>query len=210
MAIIELKGVTKSYNKKILDNFNMSINENEFVAIVGESGKGKSTLLNIVGLLENGDSGEIIIDGESNIEPNSSKASKILRYKINYLFQNFALIDEETVMKNLMLALKYVSINNMDKVNRIKEALDKVGLSGYEDKKVFELSGGEQQRVAIARCILKPSKIILADEPTGSLDEKNRDKVVGLLKDMNKEGKTILVVTHDKKVAEECGRIIEL
>ena len=168
MAIIELKGVTKSYNKKILDNFNMSINENEFVAIVGESGKGKSTLLNIVGLLENGDSGEIIIDGESNIEPNSSKASKILRYKINYLFQNFALIDEETVMKNLMLALKYVSINNMDKVNRIKEALDKVGLSGYEDKKVFELSGGEQQRVAIARCILKPSKIILADEPTGS------------------------------------------
>lgn len=210
MAIIELKGVTKSYNKKILDNFNMSINENEFVAIVGESGKGKSTLLNIVGLLENGDSGEIIIDGESNIEPNSSKASKILRYKINYLFQNFALIDEETVMKNLMLALKYVSINKMDKVNRIKEALDKVGLSGYEDKKVFELSGGEQQRVAIARCILKPSKIILADEPTGSLDEKNRDKVIGLLKDMNKEGKTILVVTHDKKVAEECGRIIEL
>lgn len=210
MAIIELKGVTKSYNKKILDNFNISINEKEFVAIVGESGKGKSTLLNIVGLLENVDSGEIIIDGESNIEPNSSKASKILRYKINYLFQNFALIDEETVMKNHMLALKYVSINKVDKVNRIKEALDKVGLSGYEDKKVFELSGGEQQRVAIARCILKPSKIILADEPTGSLDEKNRDKVIGLLKDMNKEGKTILVVTHDKKVAEECGRIIEL
>ena len=210
MAIIELKGVTKSYNKKILDNFNMSINENEFVAIVGESGKGKSTLLNIVGLLENVDSGEIIIDGESNIEPNSSKASKILRYKINYLFQNFALIDEETVMKNLMLALKYVSINKVDKVNRIKEALDKVGLSGYKDKKVFELSGGEQQRVAIARCILKQSKIILADEPTGSLDEKNRDKVICLLKDMNKEGKTILVVTHDKKVAEEGGRIIDL
>ena len=109
--MIKLENVSKSYSKSILKNISLEIKQGEFVAIVGESGKGKSTLLNIIGLLEKADSGKVFIDGECNIEPNSSKAAKVLRYKINYLFQNFALIDEKNVYKNLMLSLQYVKAN---------------------------------------------------------------------------------------------------
>ena len=210
MSIIMLENVSKSYNKKVLDNISIDIKEGELVAITGESGRGKSTLLNIIGLLEYPDEGKLIIDGEVNVKPSSMKANKILRNKISYLFQNFALIDEESVYFNLMLSLKYNSCSKSEKKEKIKNALNKVGLENYEKRKIYELSGGEQQRVAIARVILKPSKIILADEPTGSLDEKNRDQVISLLKYLNKEGKTVVIVTHDKNVANECDRIIEL
>lgn len=208
--MIKLENVSKSYSKSILKNISLEIKQGEFVAIVGESGKGKSTLLNIIGLLEKADSGKVFIDGECNIEPNSSKVAKVLRYKINYLFQNFALIDEKNVYKNLMLSLQYVKANKKRKIQMIDSVLSKVGLEGYGNRKVFELSGGEQQRVAIARCMLKPCKIVLADEPTGSLDINNRDRVLKLLNELNKEGKTIIIVTHDKEVAESCGRIINL
>lgn len=208
--MIKLENVSKSYSKSILKNISLEIKQGEFVAIVGESGKGKSTLLNIIGLLEKADSGKVFIDGECNIEPNSSKAAKVLRYKINYLFQNFALIDEKNVYKNLMLSLQYVKANKKRKIQMIDSVLSKVGLEGYGNRKVFELSGGEQQRVAIARCMLKPCKIVLADEPTGSLDINNRDRVLKLLNELNKEGKTIIIVTHDKEVAESCSRIINL
>ena len=208
--MIKLENVSKSYSKSILKNISLEIKQGEFVAIVGESGKGKSTLLNIIGLLEKADSGKVFIDGECNIEPNSSKAAKVLRYKINYLFQNFALIDEKNVYKNLMLSLQYVKANKKRKIQMIDSVLSKVGLEGYGNRKVFELSGGEQLRVAIARCMLKPCKIVLADEPTGSLDINNRDRVLKLLNELNKEGKTIIIVTHDKEVAESCGRIINL
>ena len=208
--MIKLENVSKSYSKSILKNISLEIKQGEFVAIVGESGKGKSTLLNIIGLLEKADSGKVFIDGECNIEPNSSKAAKVLRYKINYLFQNFALIDEKNVYKNLMLSLQYVKANKKRKIQMIDSVLSKVGFEGYGNRKVFELSGGEQQRVAIARCMLKPCKIVLADEPTGSLDINNRDRVLKLLNELNKEGKTIIIVTHDKEVAESCGRIINL
>lgn len=210
MSIIRLENVSKSYNKKVLDNISIDIKEEELVAITGESGRGKSTLLNIIGLLEYPDSGKVIVDGQTNVKPSSMKANKILRNKISYLFQNFALIDEESVYSNLMLSLKYNSCSKSEKKEKIKNALNKVGLENYEKRKIYELSGGEQQRVAIARVILKPSKIILADEPTGSLDEKNRDQVISLLKYLNKEGKTVVIVTHDKNVANECDRIIEL
>lgn len=208
--IIELRNVSKNYEKNILDNLSMEIEEKEIVAIVGESGKGKSTLLNIIGLLENADSGEVFIDNEKNIKANSSQATKIIRDKISYLFQNFALIDQETVYQNLLIALKYVKLRKKEKDSLIQSALKSVDLEGYEKRKIFELSGGEQQRVAIARIILKPSKIILADEPTGSLDKINRDKVMSLLKKLNKEGKTIVIVTHDNELACQCDRVIEL
>ncbi|MGL5479981.1 MAG: ABC transporter ATP-binding protein [Clostridium sp.] len=208
--IIELKNISKSYDKKVINNLCINIKENEIVAIVGASGKGKTTLLNIIGLLENADSGEVIIDDEKNIKINSSKATKIIREKISYLFQNFALVDQETVYENLELALKYVKLNKNEKLALIKEALKSVNLEGYENKKIFKLSGGEQQRVAIARIILKPSKIVLADEPTGSLDIENRNKVMELLKELNKIGKTIVIVTHDMELANKCDRIVEL
>lgn len=206
-----MKEVTKKYgDKRVLDKLSLVIKDGEMVAITGVSGKGKSTILNIIGLLENYDEGVVTIDSESNIKPNSSKSVKILRKKISYLFQNFALIDEETVYYNLDLALKYVKKNKSEKKELIRQALEKVGLSGIEKSKVFELSGGEQQRVALARIMLKPCKIILADEPTGSLDDVNLSKVMEILKMLNNEGKTIVLVTHDKNVASKCDRIINI
>lgn len=208
--IIELRNVSKSYDKKVLNNLSVKIQENEMVAIVGQSGQGKTTILNIIGLLESADSGEVIVDNEKNVKINSKDATKIIREKISYLFQNFALVEQETVFQNLEIALKYIKLNKNGKLELIKSALKSVDLEGFENKKIFQLSGGEQQRVAIARVILKPSKIVLADEPTGSLDINNRNKVMSLLKQLNKEGKTILIVTHDNELANECDRVIEL
>lgn len=211
MAVIELNDITKKYGiKKVLDKFSLKINNGEMVAIMGPSGKGKTTILNIIGLLEKFDDGELIIDGESNIKVNSVKAARILREKISYLFQNFALIDDDTVSYNLNLALKYVKKTKREKQELIKKVLDNVGLSGSEKSKIFELSGGEQQRVAIARIMLKPCKIVLADEPTGSLDEENSYKILNLLKLLKMEGKTIVIVTHNKNIANQCDRIINI
>jgi putative ABC transport system ATP-binding protein len=211
MDIIKLQDINKSYaNKKVLVDFSLSINEGEFVAITGDSGKGKSTLLNIIGLLENIDSGSLMIDGTESIKVNSGKAMRVIREKISYLFQNFALVDEDTVNYNLNLSLKYIKISKKEKDQRIKKSLIDVGLDGYEKRKIYELSGGEQQRVSISRAMLKPSKIVLADEPTGSLDEGNAKIVLELLRKLNKNGKTIIIVTHDKKLADQCDRIINI
>lgn len=211
MALIKLNDVTKKYNEKIiLNKFNLEIQEGEFISIMGTSGRGKSTLLNIIGLLEGFNDGTLTIDGETNIKPNSSKATRLLREKISYLFQNFALIDDETVEYNLSLAQKYVIGTKKEKREKLKESLNFVGLPDFEKRKIYELSGGEQQRVSIARIILKPSKIILADEPTGSLDEKNRNMVLNLLLQLNKLGKAIILVTHDKYVANYAQRLISL
>lgn len=211
MNIIEIRNLTKSYDDKIiLDKFNLDIYEGEIIAIKGCSGKGKSTLLNIIGLIENFDSGELIIDGVSNVKPNSEKASGIIREKIGYLFQNFALVDNETVKFNLELAMKYIKLNKTDKKIKILDALKKVNLEGYENKEIYKLSGGEQQRVAIARLLIKPCKIILADEPTGSLDDKNKENILNLLKYLNTQGKTIVVVTHEDIATNIADRVIYL
>lgn len=211
MEIIKLENISKNFGPRIvLDNFSLSVNKGEFIAITGESGKGKSTLLNIIGLLENASSGNVMISGINNLKPNNSKSIKVIRYTISYLFQNFALIDEETVLYNLYLSLKYVKLSKKEKINKINYALSLVGLDAYKKKKVYELSGGEQQRVAIARTILKPSEIILADEPTGSLDEDNAELVFKLLKELNCNGKTIVMVTHNKLLANKCDRLISI
>ena len=207
--MIELNSICKKYGKKVIYNdFSLSISDGECIAIVGESGSGKSTLLNIIGLLEPINSGKIIIDDDSDITPQSNKAVSVIRYKFNYLFQNYALIDEETVEYNLKLALKFAKGN---KKRLIERALEKVGLEGYENAKIYQLSGGEQQRIALARVMLKPCKYILADEPTGSLDSANRDIVIDTQRMLNKEQKkTIIIVTHDMYVANKCDRIIDI
>ena len=207
MPIIEVSNLYKQYgNKTVFKDFSFNVDRGEMVAITGESGCGKSTLLNIIGLLETFDTGRVTIDGHTNIMPNSPAAEKLLRKSISYLFQNFALVDDETVQYNLMLALKYTNLTNAEKNSRIQEALQAVGLDGYKNKKIFQLSGGEQQRVAIARIMLKPGNIVLADEPTGSVDPHNREIIINMLKELNKSGKTILIVTHDPYVAEQCDR----
>ena len=209
--MIKLENVTKTIGKKvILENLSLKINQGDLVAIVGKSGSGKSTLLNLLGLIDGDYSGHYEIFGQQNVPVNSVKSQAIIREHISYLFQNFALIDNETVEYNLMLALKYVKLSKKDKVKRIEEILERVGLPSILHQKVSELSGGEQQRIAVARAILKPSQLLLADEPTGSLDPENRDLVLNFLLDMNEEGKTVIIVTHDAYVAQQCHRVIEL
>lgn len=211
MAIIQMEGITKKYGERaILNNFHLTVDQGEYVGLMGESGCGKSTLLNIVGLLERFDEGKLVIDDNINVRPGSKRANLILRETISYLFQNFALVEEESVASNLELALKYVKGSEAVKREKIKEALGIVGLDGFEKRKIYELSGGEQQRVAIARIMIKPSKIILADEPTGSLDEKNRDLILDLMEGLNKGGKTIILVTHDKAATRNCSKVITM
>ncbi|MDA1876339.1 ABC transporter ATP-binding protein [Bacillus toyonensis] len=206
---IELKNISKKYeNKQVLDNFNLVVNKGEMMAITGQSGTGKSTLLNIVGLLEEPDSGDVIIQGIENAWKSEKKQIEIFRYTIGYLFQNYALIDNETVSKNLDVALEYVKLPNKD--DKKKEVLEKVGLLDKLNSKIYQLSGGEQQRIALARLMLKKNDIILADEPTGSLDEVNRDQVLSILKSLNNEGKTILIVTHDPEVSKICTNVVTL
>lgn len=208
MNIIEARGISKSFNqRKIIDNFDIDIEENSFTVIMGPSGSGKTTLLNLLGILEKADKGIIKVAGLKNVKPFSRKAEMLLRNKIGFLFQEFALVENETVFYNLKLALEYVK---GDKKSLIKNALDEVGLSNYESKMIYECSGGEQQRIALARLLLKPCEIIMADEPTGSLDENNRNLVCEFLKELHRNGKTIIVVTHDPYIKQFATQYIDL
>ena len=208
-TIIRINHISKKFRSKIVySDFTMSINQGEFIVISGESGSGKSTLLNMIGLLDRPDSGDIELFSFKNVKPFSKIAQQLLKNKIGYLFQKFALIDNKTVMYNMQLAISAHSVN--DSEEKIINALDRVGLKGYENKKVFESSGGEQQRIAIARLLIKPCELILADEPTGSLDSKNKEEVFTLLKQLQKEGKTIVVVSHDTDLIDLADRVIKI
>lgn len=211
MEIIRLENIVKKYdNHTIINHLNLSIKENEMVAIMGESGSGKSTLLNIIGLIETIDEGKYFLYDKENIKVNSKEAIMMIRNHINYLFQNFALLDDDTIENNLLIGLEYTNYSKKEKTELIQEVLKKVKLDHSLKTKVSSLSGGEQQRLAIARIILKQGDIILADEPTGALDEKNKKVVLKLLKELHQEGKTIIIVTHDIEVGNSCDRIVQL
>ena len=205
--MIEIKNLNKKINDKVIfNNLNLTIEDGEMLAISGASGSGKTTLLNILGKLDKEYDGNIIIDNK-NLK--TITQTNYLRNTIVYLFQNYALADNLTVTRNLDFSLKYSD----DKSLEAKEnALEMVGLDPkeYLNKKIYTLSGGEQQRVALARLFLKPCSIILADEPTGSLDVKNRDVVLEILRKMNEHGKTVIVVTHDPYVLTVCNRVIKI
>lgn len=210
MLIAKLENINKAFGSKtILKDFSLEISKGRLYGIVGPSGSGKSTLLNIIGLLEKHDSGSLELFEQKHLKPNSHKALLMLRNKISYLFQNYALSDNDTVYYNLAIALKYSKAKN--KKQEIAKALSLVGLEGFEKQKVFTLSGGEQQRVAMARVLLKPSELILADEPTGNLDNDNKNEIMKLFKLLVKEyNKTVIIVTHDQDIAKECDEIIQL
>ena len=205
--MIEIKNLNKKFNDKVIfNNLNLTIEDGEMLAISGASGSGKTTLLNILGKLDKEYDGNIIIDNK-NLK--TITQTNYLRNTIGYLFQNYALADNLTVTRNLDFSLKYSD----DKSLEAKEnALEMVGLDPkeYLNKKIYTLSGGEQQRVALARLFLKPCSIILADEPTGSLDVKNRDVVLEILRKMNEHGKTVIVVTHDPYVLTVYNRVIKI
>lgn len=209
--IIELSHINKAYGDHIiLNDFSLQISQGTFIAITGRSGIGKSTLLNIIGLLEKADSGTLTLCGVKNPTLRSKEGQLLLRTKVGYLFQNFGLVDEETVLYNLKISSRFLHLTKNEEIARIRDVLKKVGLSGVEKKKIFQLSGGEQQRVSVAKLLLKSPNIILADEPTGSLDSENRDMIMTLLQDLNKAGKTIVVVTHDQIVRNCAKEYLEL
>jgi putative ABC transport system ATP-binding protein len=199
--ILEIRNISKTFHEQcVLKDFSADIEQGSFTTISGESGSGKSTLMNLIGLLDSPDSGEILYFDHQKIKPYSRQASKMLRDQIGYLFQNFALIDEETVRYNLLLALEGSKFENKDK--KISDALKKVGLAGFADKKIYHCSGGEQQRIAIARLLIKPKALILADEPTGSLDTDNKWAIMNLLQELRQNGATLIIITHDPEIID--------
>ncbi len=202
--MIELKCVKKSFGERILyDNLNLTIQNEEFVVLIGASGCGKTTLLGIIAGIEPINSGQVLVDG-MNITKRHNQL-EYFRTKLGMCFQNFALIENLSVRKNLEMIQK----RSRSDIT-IDEALQRVGMSKYIDKKVCTLSGGEQQRIALARLMVKKCSIILADEPTGSLDKENASKVMSILSDLNQMGKTVVMVTHDTKYQDIGNRQIDL
>ena len=211
-TFLQVDALNKSFGSNtVLHNISFEIESGESVALVGPSGCGKSTLLNIIGLLETLDSGKINLEGRAYPSINSKKATLMRRTEINYLFQSFALINDWKVSKNLLLALQYTKLSKQEQEHLIRAALENYGIGEKYDAVVNELSGGEKQRVAIARAMIKPGNLILADEPTGSLDKAMATIVIdSLLDSVHANHKTLLMVTHDMGIAQRCDRIIEL
>lgn len=206
--ICRLNNISKFFGSKvILKDFSLNVNKGDFICIVGKSGTGKSTLINMMGLLEKPNEGSIDMLGFTNVLPNTKLSQKLLRNNIGFLFQSFALIDDKTVSYNLDIA----SINKNKLTKDKKQAiLDKLEINVSLKEKVYNLSGGEQQRLALARILIKDCDIIFADEPTGSLDAENSDIVLNILKQLNQNGKTIITVSHDLTIKDYCNRIIQL
>ncbi|UOB79737.1 ABC transporter ATP-binding protein [Bacillus sp. ZJS3] len=210
--MIQLANVAKGFGKNnfsALKDINLTIEKGEMIAIMGPSGSGKSTLLNIIGLIDSPSAGKYFLDG-MDTSTLKSNYHKYRNMEVGFVFQNFSLLDDYTVVENVMLPLVYRRISHKKRMKISKEMLKMVGLEGHINKYPYELSGGEQQRTAIARALAQDTKIILADEPTGALDQENGKKIMSILKEINKQGKTVLVVTHDQKVAAYCQRTIRL
>lgn len=211
-SYIQIESLSKSYGEhRILSGIDLVVGKGESVAITGPSGCGKTTLLNILGLLETYESGSILLSGKKYPGPETRQAMLLRRNEINYLFQSFALIDSRTVRDNLMLALYYTKLSKREKEEAIEKTLKKFSVSSKLDSNVNELSGGEKQRVAISRAMLKPGNLILADEPTGSLDARMAEIVMDSLVSAAREaGKTLVVVTHDMLMADKCDRTLSM
>ncbi|CAM3679777.1 ATP-binding cassette domain-containing protein [Erysipelothrix urinaevulpis] len=204
--MIELKSVGRTFgNRTLFENINDTFKAGEMVGISGKSGSGKSTLLNIIGLIDREYDGEVIIHEGSTKALSKRKKEQLVKENINYLFQNYALIDSETVRYNLEIVLS--KKNDLS----LHNALEKVGLdASILDTPIYILSGGEQQRVALARCILKEGHIILADEPTGNLDQENAAVVMNILSNFTKQGKVVIIVSHSDDIISQCDRILTL
>lgn len=210
MALLELKDISKIYSGgtvKALQNINISVEKGEWVAIMGPSGSGKSTMMNIIGCMDKPSSGQVILDGTDISKESAKNLTNIRRDKIGLVFQQFHLINYLTAQENVMVSQYYHSLPDEKEA---LEALERVGLKERAKHLPSQLSGGEQQRVCIARALINYPQIILADEPTGNLDEANQNMVIDIFRQLHKEGRTIIVVTHDPEVAEVAERTIVL
>ena len=213
--MIQLKNICKYYQVgddrvRALDHANLHIYPQEFVSIIGPSGSGKSTMMNIIGCLDIADAGEYLLDGLPIESYSENQLAKIRNEKIGFVFQQYNLIPKLTAEENVELPLIYQKVPKKERMERVKEALNKVNMYPRAKHLPTELSGGQQQRVSIARAIVTRPKLILADEPTGNLDSKNGKEVMDLLKELNQEGTTIVMVTHSQKDASQAQRTIDL
>ena len=213
--MISLKNLHKSYkighsSLHVLKGIDLTVEEGELVAIMGSSGSGKSTLLNILGMLDLADEGAYNLDNISIKDLTETSAAKYRNQFLGFVFQSFNLINYKNAMENVALPLYYQGLGRKIRQQKALEYLDKVGLKGWATHLPSELSGGQKQRVAIARALAPEPKLLLADEPTGSLDSKTSSEVMSLIQQINKSGKTILVVTHELDIAKMCKRILTL
>ena len=208
MSLLELKEVYKIYGDlHALDNVNFKVEKGEWVSIMGPSGSGKSTMMNIIGCMDKPTKGSVLLDGVDIAKESAKNLTNIRRDKIGLIFQQFHLVNYLTALENVMLAQYYHSITDEKEA---MEALDRVGLADRAKHLPSQLSGGEQQRVCVARALINQPEIILADEPTGNLDDANEEVVVELFRKLHNEGTTLIVVTHDIEVAEVAQRMIVL
>ena len=210
--MIRIEGIRKEFGKNVvaLDNINLKIEDSEFIALLGPSGCGKSTLLNILGLLDNPTSGEYYLNGTEVSKYTEAQRTNLRKGVIGFVFQSFNLIDELNVYENIELPLLYMGIPATERKRRVETAMERMAIMHRSKHFPQQLSGGQQQRVAIARAVVSNPKLILADEPTGNLDSKNGKEVMELLNELNKEGTTIVMVTHSQHDAGFAGRIINL
>ena len=213
--MIKLENITKTFKMgeetiKALDNINFEVEQGEFVSIIGPSGSRKSTLMNILGLLDVPDSGKYILEDIEVNNASENKLANLRNNKIGFIFQNFNLLTKLKAFENIQVPLIYKGYTNEESKKIAYTLLEKVGLKGREEHLPTQLSGGQQQRVAIARALSCNPDIILADEPTGALDSKTSVDIMNQLEELNKQGQTIILITHDEKVAKRAKRIVKI
>ena len=213
--MIQLTDVCKFYQVgddkvRALDHASLHIHPHEFVSIIGPSGSGKSTLMNIIGCLDVADAGEYLLDGLPIEAYSESELAKIRNQKIGFVFQSFNLIPKLTAEENVELPLIYQKVKKSERQKRVKEALERVGLSHRAKHLPTELSGGQQQRVAVARALVTNPSLILADEPTGNLDSKTTLEIMDMFHELHEQGNTIVLITHDNDIAKQAARVIHI
>ncbi len=211
-TVVELEGIDKVYGTdlRVLKAIDLTITEGEFIGIVGASGSGKTTLMNILGCLDRPSAGRYRLDGEDISRLDDDALSRVRNRSIGFVFQSFNLIPQLTVLENVEVPLFYSRTPRRERHGRCKKLLDAVGLSARFTHNPTQLSGGECQRVAIARALVNDPALLLTDEPTGNLDSKNGQEVLRLFEDLNRDGKTIIMVTHNREIASALPRVVEL
>ena len=214
-TILTMKGIVKQYQvggeiSTVLKGIDLEVKEGEFLAVLGPSGSGKSTLMNIIGCLDVPTSGEYVLDGRQIGSQDEKTLAKIRNREIGFIFQSFFLMQRQTVLQNVKLPLVYADVPEREQNERAEEMLRRVGLYEKKDYYPNQLSGGQQQRVAIARAMCNNPTILLADEPTGALDQKTGRQVMELFHEINEEGRTIIMITHDANIASHAKRIVRI